>query len=614
MEKTKTKWAISQGDTDDQRDDAANCKFSIADLLVAYLDQLGVEYIFGIPGGAIEPLYDALARSARNGGIRPIVARHETGAAFMADGYYRHSGRLGVCCATTGPGSTNLVTGVSSAYENSIPMLVVTAQTPLATFGRGAFQESSDAAVDSVALFKHVSRYSSLISHVKQFERKLAAAIMTALRPPQGPAHLSIPVDILRSRSTVRAPCYDLEMLTQSPTVMDFEAVKALSKIIGDARRIALIIGDDCGEAIGEILQLALFTDAIIVTTPHGKGLVNPYHPNYRGVIGFAGHRSALEALADPSVDTVLAIGTGLGEWESAGWDEGTVLSRRLIHIASAEGNFDRSPMARLHVRGRFQKIFEYLLNEVQVMPRFCKEGEAGVPRKPRPVIDVYAAGGPPRYFLLDEEPKYLSDAAPIKPQRLMHDLITKFPLNTKYLADVGTSFAWAVHYLHPLDRRIAGYRKAKAAVFQAALEFAPMGWAIGSAIGVALARPGDPVVCITGDGAMLMNGQEITVALQEGLPVIYVVLNDAALGMVKHGQRLTGAEPVGYELPAVDFAAMAQAMGIIGHTIRTPMDLEVLDIQEICARKGPTLLNVCIDPEEVAPIGLRARALVSST
>jgi acetolactate synthase-1/2/3 large subunit len=587
-------------------------RFSVADLLVAYLGELGVEYVFGIPGAAIEPLYDALARTARNGGVRPIVARHESGAAFMADGYHRHSGRLGVCCATTGPGTTNLVTGVASAYQNNIPMLVVTAQTPLGTFGKGAFQESSDAAVDSVALLKHVTRYSSLISHVEQFERKSAAAIMTALQAPAGPAHLSIPVDILRSSSPVCAPSFQLQVLTQHPAVMDFEAADVLCKIIADSNRVALIIGDDCGEAIGEILQLALFTEAIILTTPHGKGLVNPYHPNYRGVIGFAGHRSAKDALADPLVDTVLAIGTALGEWESAGWDEATVLSQRLIHIASAEDNFTRSPMARLHVRGRFKKIFEYVLKEVQAMPKFCTEGAPGVPRKPRPVIDVYADGGPPRYFVLDEEDKYLSDDVPIKPQRLMHDLITKFPLNTKYLADVGTSFAWAVHYLHPLDRRIAGYRKAKAAVFQATLEFASMGWAIGSSVGVALARPGDPVVCITGDGAMLMTGQEITVALQEGLPVVYVVLNDAALGMVKHGQRLTGAEPVGFELPTVDFAAMARAMGVVGHTIRSPMDLHTLDVEGICARKGPTLLDVYIDSEEIAPIGLRTRSLAN--
>jgi len=115
----------------------------MADLLVAYLEQLGVEYVFGVPGGAIEPLYDALARSERRGGVRAVVARHETGAAFMADGYARNSGKLGVCCSTTGPGATNMITGVASAYENNVPMLVITAQTAISTFGKGAIQDSS---------------------------------------------------------------------------------------------------------------------------------------------------------------------------------------------------------------------------------------------------------------------------------------------------------------------------------------------------------------------------------------------------------------------------------------------------------------------------------------
>src|SRR3990172_4533678 len=115
-----------------------------ADLLVSYLEQIGVEYIFGVPGGAIEPLYNAMARSSRRGGLRPIVARHETGAAFMADGYARETGKLGVCCATTGPGATNLLTGVASAYADNIPMLAITAQTALSTFGKGAVQESGD--------------------------------------------------------------------------------------------------------------------------------------------------------------------------------------------------------------------------------------------------------------------------------------------------------------------------------------------------------------------------------------------------------------------------------------------------------------------------------------
>ena len=118
-----------------------------ADLLVSYLEQIGVEYVFGVPGGAIEPLYNALARSERRGGVRAVVARHETGAAFMADGYARETGKIGVCCATAGPGSTNLITGVACAFENEIPMLVITAQPSLHLLGQGALQESTGAAI-----------------------------------------------------------------------------------------------------------------------------------------------------------------------------------------------------------------------------------------------------------------------------------------------------------------------------------------------------------------------------------------------------------------------------------------------------------------------------------
>lgn len=160
----------------------------MGDLLVAYLNQLGVEYVFGVPGGAIEPLYNALARSERNGGVRAVVARHETGAAFMADGYARNTGKLGVCCSTTGPGATNMITGVASAYENNVPMLAITAQTAISTFGKGAIQDSSYTGINTIGLYQHCTRYNTLISHPAQFEQKLSAAIMSAMGSPAGPA------------------------------------------------------------------------------------------------------------------------------------------------------------------------------------------------------------------------------------------------------------------------------------------------------------------------------------------------------------------------------------------------------------------------------------------
>src|SRR5512145_733167 len=148
-----------------------------SDVIVEYLEQFGVEYVFSVPGSPLGPIYDALARSERRGGSRSVLARHEGGAAFMADGYARETGKVGVCCATTGPGATNLITGVAGAYADHVPMLVITPQTPLPTFGLGPFQESSADAMDIVGMFEHCTRYNSLVSHPDQLEKKLAAAL-----------------------------------------------------------------------------------------------------------------------------------------------------------------------------------------------------------------------------------------------------------------------------------------------------------------------------------------------------------------------------------------------------------------------------------------------------
>jgi acetolactate synthase-1/2/3 large subunit len=185
----------------------------VAELIVGCLEQAGVEYVFGVPGGAVEPLYNALARSARRGGPRPVVARHEAGAAYMADGYARETGRLGVCVSTSGPGATNLLTGIACARGSSVPLLALTGQSSLPSFGKNALQDSSCAGVDIVSIFAHCTRYSSLVSHVDQAETKVVSAIMHALRKPHGPTHLSFPVDILRSRVLPRSAGHELSAL-----------------------------------------------------------------------------------------------------------------------------------------------------------------------------------------------------------------------------------------------------------------------------------------------------------------------------------------------------------------------------------------------------------------
>lgn len=588
---------------------SARGAYELGDLLVSYLERIGVEYVFGIPGGAIEPLYNALARSARRGGPRPVVARHESGAAFMADGYARETGRLGVCCGTTGPGTTNLITGVACAYEDQIPMLVITAQTVLAYFGRGAFQESSCTGTNTLGMLQYCTRYNTLVSHPDQFEHKLVTAIMTAFQPRNGPVHLSIPLDVLRSPSLVNGPSYELAALIKRFSLIDHEVTDKLCRLLESARKIVFVIGNDCFDAIGTILELAVLIKASIVATPHGKGLVSPYHPLFRGVVGFAGHDSANEALTDPETDVVVAIGTKLGEWATGGWDCTTLLNERLVHIESVEGWLTRSPMAKLHLRGRIVTIFECLLAHMrEVCTNGGVEGRTDMWRRRMAESASHKNGN--LNFHLHQEVKWLEDSTPIKPQRLMRTLSEIFPPSTCYLADTGNSVAWAIHYLNPFDRRIAGARNENPGFLRTSLEFASMGWAIAAAIGTALGRTNRPVVCVTGDGAVLMAGQEITVAVQERLPIIFVILNDAAYGMVKHGQRLTGAEPIAYELPQIDFAAYAKVLGAQGHTIRSVQDLFDLDVRALCEGEQPTVLDVHVDPEEIPPMRTRIRVL----
>lgn len=572
-----------------------------ADLVVEYLEHVGVEYVFGVPGGAIEPLYNAMARSAKRGGLRPVVARHETGAAFMADGYARETGKIGVCCSTTGPGATNLITGVASAYVDNIPLLAITAQTALHMFGRQTLQESSCTAINTVAMFQSCTRYSSLVSHRGQLEGKLASAIAATQGTPAGPAHLSIPMDVfsaqrrLRTKSVVR-----MDPLFKPHTVTDAAALQDLLEELLRARRIVLLLGDGCGRAIEQIVEFAELVHAPITTGPAGKGWMNHQHPLYRGVHGYANHRSAYQALHDDRNDLVLAVGTRFSDMIFSGWEDNAELGAKFIHIDENLENLAYSPFARLQVYGTLSTIFQSLIDSLNGKKN---EGIRCLPLQPIFVSsrDNSASSVLPRsQIVLDDPAACESDAFPLKPQRLMRELSLQMPPDTRVFVDAGNSWAWATHYLH---MRSSG-------LYRVGMGYGSMTWAIGASVGSALGALDHPTVCITGDGSFLMSGQEITVAVAEKVPVIFVVLNDSALGMVKHGQRLGGAEEVAFELPPVDFSQVARAMGAAAETIRTVDDLAALDFAEICKREGPTLLDVYIDPEEVPPMGARMKSL----
>lgn len=565
-------------------------EIELSDLILHTLEQLGVDYLFGIPGGAIEPLYNALARSEGRGQIQAILAKHETGAAFMADGYYRRTGKLGVCCSTTGPGATNLITGVASAYENNIPMLVITAQTALPSHGRGGFQESSCTGINTLAMFEHCTRYNSFVSHPEQLLHKLYTAISSAFSSPRGPVHLTIPTDLLRTKIKLKPRKYEYPTKDR---IINIKAVEWLSEELKSAKQTVLFVGSGCADAIDEIIELSLTINAKIITTPQAKGLIDPAFTQYYGVFGFAGHKGATETLGNNKNDLVLALGTSLGEWSTSGWSEELILNNKMVHLDNNQENLYRS------VGYSKKQIYSDIQTALTEVLKNLNEQES------RKKITYQR-----KYKQFDKTQYTLSDAMrPIHPKYLMWWLGKEFPENTLFLSDTGNSTAWAIHSLYPQNTSLVQPDIPKGRYYNS-IHFASMGWAIGAAVGVSLGNSNQPVVCITGDGSYLMSGQELIIAVERELPVIFIILNDHSLGMVKHGQRLSKAESIAHSFPAVDFALMAKSIGAKGLSIRTLSELQQINIDELCNQKGPTLLDIHIDPEAVPPIDMRIEVL----
>lgn len=571
----------------------ASVTITFADLIIQYIQSLGIEYVFGVPGGAIEPFLDALARSERANGPKAIIARHEAGAAFMADGYYKETGKMGVVFSTTGPGATNLITGISSAYADNVPMLIITAQTPLPKFGKNALQESSCMAIDTVAMLRHCTRMSTLVSHEAQMEHKLVSAIMAAHREPSGPAHISIPCDILRS-TTESNESIHADLFVHNFALADDDAINKLCEKLGRVDSIVVYIGDGVGKAAEKIVTFCELTNTPFVTGPVSKRWVNETHPLYQGVYGYAGHKSARQLFNSRAMDLIIAIGAALGELDTAGWHS-ELLNTKLIHIDHTAEHFTRSPMANLHVCGDINSIFERLIDNLKHAKKWGKKW-INIQEKKR-LKNILGS-----HIILDEPEKCLNNEVPIKPQRLMAYLSHYLPENCRIFIDTGNVWAWSIHYL--LSSNNTGY-------YRVSMTFGSMAWSIGAAVGSAIANREAPTLCLVGDGAYLMSAQEITVAAEHNLPIIFLVLNDSAMGMIMHGQRLSGAESIGWQLTQVDYAAMARAMNINSLVIERPEQLDDLDLINLFC-KGPTLLDVRIDREEIPPMGERIRALAA--
>lgn len=532
------------------------------------------------------PLFHAMHRSG--GKVKPIIAKHEEGAAFMADGFARVSGTLGVCCGTAGPGTTNLITGVATAYTDSIPMLVLTAQVATRSFGRGALQEcsSEDRSFSSVEFLKHITKYSVMAMNEENLGFILRRAVRYALTPRAGPVHLNLPPDVMRRELANPEPAVPAYRTTS--THFDRDMVKAAAAALVRARRPVAILGTGAtlSGASREAVALAEALVMPVATTPKAKGAIPGDHPLCVGAFGIAGSRTARETVAGAwGADLLLTVGMSFDEWGTNGWDPRLKGNKTLVQIDVDPAQIGKNYPVNHGLAGDARTILRELFFEIQREIRrtgHVLDRSAGELRR-------FREEHPPH----DDPEATRSDAVPIKPQRLLAELRAAAPRDTIFFIDSGNHTAWSIHYLEILEP----------GTFHLSLGFSSMGHGAVAAIGGKLAAPDRPVVAICGDGSLFMNGMEIATAVNYGIPVIWVVFNDSRLNMIHQGESLQGMPGVGdYQFRDTDFAAIARALGAEGFVVEAPAEVAPAFRAALAAGR-PALLDVRIDRDELSPI-----------
>ena len=562
---------------------AADCK--VAEYLVDALADAGVRHIFGVIGGSVVPTFVATLRSR----TQLVMAKHEAGAAFMADGYARVRGGLGACIATSGPGATNLITGVASAYADSIPIVVLTGQVATKSFGKGAFQESSSEGIDIVDVFKGMTRYSTLVFRGDRLPDVWHKAMRMALGGRPGPVHLSVPADV-QEQSIVMPP---RTVAPVSPGhAYDRAAIKQAALHLLRARRPVILAGHGAilSNASDEIRAISEMLEIPVATTPKGKGAFPEDHRLSVGPFGYSGSPLAQWHLLESGMDVLLAVGTSLSEWGTLGWDRRLQPSEALLHFDIDPYEIGKNYTATVPVIGDAKSGLTELGYEIRRQQQRYLHWRRGngklapPPERPR-VLDAAAMD---------------SDAVPIKPQRLMRDLQEALPQDALVFVDGGANRSWAIHYWQTLYPR----------TFFCATGMASMGFGVAGAIGGKFAAPDRVVVSIVGDGGFLMNGMEVSTAVHYRKQVIWVVLNDGGYGMAHHALRLLKQPDVATRYPRVDCAKVAEGLGALAFRIREPGEINRELIGRILESGRPTLLDVEIDPDEVAPFGSRIATL----
>ena len=555
-------------------------KITTAELLLKYLKAEGVEYIFGVPGTSLVPLYAAINKQDA---IKPILTKHEEGAAFMADGYARVSGNIGVCYATSGPGATNLVTGVANAYMDNVPLLVLTGQVPTSIYGKGTFQDSTKEGVDSVAMFDPVTKFSTMIISRYKMPELIREGFRKALSGKKGPVHLSYPKDIMEAEveeSLVPPNAYRLK-----PEYFDRKLViDAVGKLV-QAKKPAMLVGSGviASDAISEVLELAEMLNMPVATTPKAKGAFPESHELSLGVLGLCGSLSAEEYLMG-DVDVLLVVGASLNQMTTFSWDPRIAPSECLIHINIDPSEIGKNYSADIALVGDCGAVLD------EISFRILRELQHHDPKTQRPIEEIAKFKKSAGMFL-DEE-KMRSDSVPVKPQALMREFQELLPKDAIVFFDTGNHICWGIHYLS-FDRPN----------FISAFGMLTMGYATAAAIGGKLAAPDRPVIAMVGDGCFQMNGMEIATAVNYDIPVVWIVHNNAKLGLVHELQKFSlGEKTVSTTFKQVKFAKIAEGLGAQGFRIEKPGELSKILPQALESRK-PTVIDCIIDPYEVPPL-----------
>ncbi|MBI1955725.1 MAG: biosynthetic-type acetolactate synthase large subunit [Acidobacteria bacterium] len=528
-----------------------------AEIVLECLRREGVEVVFGYPGGANIPLYDALYNSP----IRHILTRHEQGAAFAAQGYARTSGRHGVCLATSGPGATNLVTGIADAKMDGVPLVCITGQVRRPVIGTDAFQET-----DVVGMTLPITKFNCVVMNTEDLPKLFAQAFYIARSGRPGPVLLDIPVDVLKEKlemweypEKVEVPGYNPERKRDLP----FEQ---LIEMLSASRRPAVIVGAGakwCG-ATKLVRELLDRLQAPVVQTVHGLGTVSEDRPYYLGMVGMHGTRQANIAVSH--CDLLLVLGARLDD-RVTGDPAHFAKHAKMVHFEIDPVQLNRVRPVDLPIVGDMAKTVEQFL---AALP-------ASLPDWSGWLAETRSVANPP--------PKEHVGTGKPSPTRLLEMLFDRMEPDALVAADVGQHQMWTA-------QRASGIAHPRQFVTSGGL--GSMGFALPATIGMQLAFPHRQVICVTGDGGFQMNIQELATVQRYSLPIKILVIDNKYLGMVRQWQQLFWdrrySEVDLYDNP--DFVKIGEAYGIPGVLMNKDTSMEQ-QLREFLAAPGSAQLVV---------------------